>query len=247
MEIIRGDHESHFTIIANDVMRDSRLSFRARGIHHFLLSFPTGWRIDSTAIARAGKEGRDAIRSALKELEDCGYLIRVREQDDRGRWSTKAFITEIPSENRLPTPENPASDSPTVGDSGINRKNEIAKNEKKEDDEEADARRVVVDGLINEWWSAYKEKHGRIPTGKNAFFALRSTVNAAMTAGWSTSEIRQALRECSTVPSVAQFDRILTSTGSRRTAGEERLHRDLELLANIAQNASEAPLRELEK
>jgi hypothetical protein len=248
MEIIRGDHESHFTIIANDVMRDSRLSFRARGIHHFLLSFPTGWRIDSSAIARAGKEGRDAVRAALKELEECGYLIRQREQDERGRWSTRAYIKEIPmSENHFPMPENPTSGNPVVGDSGANRKNEITKNEI-QDDSEADSRRVVVDGLVNEWWQNYKDKHdGRVPTGKNAFFALRSTVSAALTAGWSSGEIRQALRECATVPSVSQFDRILTNSGSRRTAGEDRLSRDLDFLSKVALSAVEAPLRELEK
>jgi hypothetical protein len=243
MEIVRGDHESHFTIIANDVMRDSRLSFRARGIHHFLLSFPSGWRIDSNAIARAGKEGRDAVRSALRELEECGYLTRRREQDDRGRWSTRAYISEIP-ENQTPSPEKPASGFPVVGESGANTKNDESKNEILLS-VDTDPRRVVIDGLVDEWWQAYKSKHGRVPTGKNAFFALKSTVTAAMSAGWSSGEIRAALRECPTVPSVAQMDRLLTGSGARRSAGEDRLSRDLEYLANIAQSAGEARIREI--
>lgn len=239
MDIIRGEHSSHFTIISNDSMRDERLSFRARGIHHYLLSFPTGWKIDSTSIARAGKEGRDAIRNGLRELEAFGYIHRSQEHDASGRWTTKTTVYEVPM------PENPTSDNPVVGDSGRNTNNDV-KNEKKSlsvPNEQSDLATI----LANEWWENYKTKTGgKSPAGKRAWFALKAVITGSLSAGWSPADVGVALNACETIPSMAYFERILTRSGARRSAGEDRLHRDLEFLASVAENAGEAPMRSLE-
>lgn len=265
MQIIRGDHESHFTIISNQVMRDDRLSFRARGVHHYLLSFPTGWRIDSSTIARAGKEGRDAIRTALNELQEAGYLTRIREQDAQGRWRQVVVITEIPAmtsedsvdmrrvirfahdsthaDSQPPRPEKPNADNPVVGDSGLIRKND-EKNEKK-NPLPVDA---IIDHLADSWWLAYKHRTGgKTPVGKRAWFALRNVIRAALDAGWSPEDVEQALTRCETVPSASFFERALQGSGARRSAGEDRLRRDLDFLAKIAQSASEPPIRAIEQ
>lgn len=233
MEIIRGEHESHFTIVANEVMRDQRLSFKARGIHHFILSFPSGWRISATSISRAGREGRDAVLAGLKELEQFGYLHRERQQDDKGRWSTRVVVTEQPRTD-YPSSGEPKSGEPTVGDSGSITKTEIVKNVKKDIDKDS-----LPSVVASEWWEAYKARHdGKTPIGKRAWFALRSVVIAAVDSGWSVDDVRVALAKHDFVPSIGQLERSLTGSGARRTAGEDRLHRDLELLANVALSAN---------
>lgn len=79
MSIVRTPRpQSDFLIISNAVVRDENLSYRARGVLIDLLSRPDNWTTNADAIARRGKEGRDAIRTVLIELETAGYLVRQR-------------------------------------------------------------------------------------------------------------------------------------------------------------------------
>lgn len=249
MEIIRDKHESHFTIVANAVMRDHRLSFRARGIHHFLLSFPSGWRIDSNSIAAAGKEGRDAVRSALRELEDCGYLRRIKERDEQGRWVTRTYVSESPLETESPEPENPAPENPAVGEPAVGDIGPLRRTEKKtvmKDLSAVPATRSTADMIASEWWENYKRATGgKTPTGKRAWHALRAVTSGALDAGWSEAEVRRALSECSTIPTLAHLDRMLTRSGGKTSAGEDRLKRDLEFLATVVKASEGASPRSL--
>lgn len=85
--------------IARDVLQDVRLSYRARGVLASLLSRPDGWRTSSEQLARQGKEGREAVRTALKELETVGYLGRERVQDrDTGTWGWVWIVGQDPED-----------------------------------------------------------------------------------------------------------------------------------------------------
>lgn len=94
--IIRAQKNTNYTVINNTVLEDQRLSWRARGIAAYLLSKPDNWRIDHKHLWKAGKEGRDAVLTALKELEEAGYLHRVRRQDEDGKFSTEVVLYEEP-------------------------------------------------------------------------------------------------------------------------------------------------------
>jgi hypothetical protein len=88
----------HFVQIPNATLRDERLSFKARGVLAYILSHVDGWRADANDIADASTDGRTAVLSALKELEDKGYRKVARRQDDKGRWVTDVHWFETPAE-----------------------------------------------------------------------------------------------------------------------------------------------------
>lgn len=100
-----------FAMIANAALEDDRLTWRARGVLAYLLSRPEGWSTSAERLAAQspkGKEGRDAMRTVLAELEAAGYLLREKVQDARGRWSTGMVVYDSPAKN---TPEPPIVDT----------------------------------------------------------------------------------------------------------------------------------------
>lgn len=86
-----------FTTIRNTAVRDKHLSFRARGLLAWMLSHQTGRLITAAAMVDAGMEGRDSIRTALRELEAAKYIRRIRYADTTGQWFHEMTVTDLPT------------------------------------------------------------------------------------------------------------------------------------------------------
>lgn len=98
MSIIRSPRvESNFSVISNSVIRDTRLSYRARGVLLDILSRPDNWRVSADSLARTGSEGRHAILSALKELREIGYMRTERLRKENGRFETVSIVYDTPN------------------------------------------------------------------------------------------------------------------------------------------------------
>lgn len=167
--------DTHFTIIRNDVLRDNRLSYRARGLLAAILSRPDNWSIRADQLAIESKEGRGAVRTALNELRQCGYLKTVVRQVDAGRFVTEQVVYDIPQEfeeeecddindDNQPESENWISDSRTSGDrtsdSWSPLEESLRRNEKKKLEEETNntSATLVADVLFAEFWKAYPKR-----------------------------------------------------------------------------------------
>lgn len=182
--------DNHFTQVRNDVLRDDRLSFRARGILAAVLSYPDDWQTTSEALARSGAEGRDAIRTALTELETCGYLRRVKRQDERGRWSTQAVIYDTPEAPPVTVQDDlfsgtttedgfPGVGSPVIGKPGANRT--LATNTSPNGEGDGSKAKAPADLVATTIYEAM-DKMGN-------YMALRSVAGKALKAGHSPEAV----------------------------------------------------------
>jgi hypothetical protein len=113
MSIVRGPlPRRNFTVLDNPTIEDDRLSFRALGILTYLLSKPEGWRVNASMLSmNENREGRQAVSSALRQLEAAGYIERRRYQNERGHWITESTVYDTPVHHHSPAPGD-TSDTP---------------------------------------------------------------------------------------------------------------------------------------
>lgn len=97
MSLLRKRVRAGYTHVANELVDNRVLSFRARGIAIFLLSKPDDWEIKIEYLVTQGKEGREAVRAALKELAEHGFLMRDRVQDANGQMCTVTRVADYPA------------------------------------------------------------------------------------------------------------------------------------------------------
>ena len=105
-----------FTQISNAILNDAELSLKAKGLYAYLFSKPDGWIYHNAVILREIKEGRDAFRSAIIELEQAGYIRRETIKNRAGQVEgvNITFINpaDIPISEK-PTQEKPRAENPT--------------------------------------------------------------------------------------------------------------------------------------
>ena len=61
-----------------------------------MLFLPDNWIYSINGLIAVCKEGKKAIQSSIKELEDNNYLVRKKIQDDKGRINYRYDIFETP-------------------------------------------------------------------------------------------------------------------------------------------------------
>ena len=76
-----------YTCMSNYHMRDKRLSNKAIGLMCKMLSLPEDWDYSVSGLVFICKDGRDSINSALRELEEVGYLVRTPVKDEKNRFA----------------------------------------------------------------------------------------------------------------------------------------------------------------
>lgn len=96
MAVFRIEKTNNYTTMSNYHLRDKNISHKARGLLSYMLSLPDDWDYSVNGLVSLSKENIRAIRSGLKELEDCGYLIREKKKLNNGRFDYEYFIYEIP-------------------------------------------------------------------------------------------------------------------------------------------------------
>ena len=89
-----------FAMIANEVLNDKKLSFKAKGIYSFMFSKPNGWNFTIRSMAKQVKDGEDGIRSGLRELRQCGCIVYVKHTNGTGTYHLKTVISSCKKPKR---------------------------------------------------------------------------------------------------------------------------------------------------
>ena len=85
MAVFRIEKTRDYTVMANHHLKSRELTLKAKGLMSVLLSLPDDWDYTLAGLARISREGVDAIREAVKELERAGYVIRNRVRNEKGQ------------------------------------------------------------------------------------------------------------------------------------------------------------------
>ena len=107
MPVFRVSKNRDFTVIANSVFKDRRLSAKAKGILVEMLSLPENWDYTLKGLTTLFSDEIDSIRQGIKELEENGYIVRERKRDARGRLGGMEYVIyETPEKGFENTVEN---------------------------------------------------------------------------------------------------------------------------------------------
>ena len=81
MAIIRVVHDSGYTCISNNMLQDTTLSWKAKGLLSYMLTCTDNWDFNVEGLSHFSSDGYTATNTALKELIQKGYVTReqVRE------------------------------------------------------------------------------------------------------------------------------------------------------------------------
>ena len=114
MAVFRVARTKDYTVMSNYHLKDNRLSLKAKGLLSQMLSLPDNWDYTLTGLAKINRESKDAIRSAINELEAAGYVIRHQTTDKHGKFSTNEYLIYEHPPSVHPLSKEPSSGNPTA-------------------------------------------------------------------------------------------------------------------------------------
>lgn len=141
-----------FAQVANQVLNDNRLSWRAKGIFAYIQSKPEEWDFSSIRMALDAKDGRDSTREGIKELESVGYLVRQKLPD--GTLSMELFLPEIEEPETEKPSLDPETEKATDGKSHRRNISPISNKESYKERKNTSNKEVQVE--IPEWMNREK-------------------------------------------------------------------------------------------
>ena len=116
MSVVRAARRGRFTVLATALLRLASLSLRARGLWALCMSYPDDWEFRANhLLAQTEREGRDAVRTALRELESAGFARLVRQTTPDGRLGGSRWVVfeepqgDAPEGEPSPDPPAPSS------------------------------------------------------------------------------------------------------------------------------------------
>lgn len=185
-----------YTITDNQIIKDERLSWKARGIFQYLWAMPSDWNFYVDEVAKHSKDGIKALKSGLSELEKYGYLKRIMLRDEKGlfgemSWKlsdTGVFTASTkngPTDNTVDAKNGPTDNGTLLNKNNTNKKETLNKKNTKEilSSSHSTAAHEIVDYLNSKIGTHY-----RATTRKT-----QSLIKARMNEGFTIDDFKKVI------------------------------------------------------
>ena len=121
--------ENPFVMIDRRIFENDGLSLKAKGLLGYLLSRPDNWTICMADLVKRTKDGKASVRSAIEELENCGYVTKVQLRDGNLFNGYEYTVHELPL-----NPVNSTVDRKMENHISVNQKKENQKSDTNNND-----------------------------------------------------------------------------------------------------------------
>lgn len=102
-----------FTSVSNAILK-CHPSLKAIGLYFYIVQKPDDWNFSIGGTARQLQDGKESIQSAIRELEEIGFLTRKQNRNEDGTLGESVWeIRAIPSKNSGLTDDGKAADGLT--------------------------------------------------------------------------------------------------------------------------------------
>lgn len=95
MAVFRVHKTKDFTVMSNYHLRDSNLTLKAKGLLSVILSLPDDWKYSIAGLAAICKEGTSAVKTALQELTEAGYVTVTKLYPDQTQTGRIEYVYDI--------------------------------------------------------------------------------------------------------------------------------------------------------
>lgn len=95
---VQKNKDNPYVMLNKEFLNNQDLSLKAKGLLAYLLSLPDDWQIYESEIVKHHSDGKDSLRSAIKELIDSGYILRERIRNEKGQLQGSNYLVyEVPT------------------------------------------------------------------------------------------------------------------------------------------------------
>lgn len=104
--IFRKAHKAKWVTVDKGFIEDKDLSLKAKGMLLYLLSLPDDWKMYLAELVNHHKDGRDSVKSAIRELKDKHYVVFNQPTDERGKFTESVYLIYECPQTGFPLTEN---------------------------------------------------------------------------------------------------------------------------------------------
>jgi len=186
MKIFRVVKDQNYTTINNTIFKDKSISCKSKGFFATIMSLPPDWDFSVNGIKQILLEGKTSIYSSIDELEEHGYLTKIRSRDEKGNMCGIEYtFYETPMNKET----HPHSGFPYVDNPHADNQPQLSTNIIKDLNNKTNA--IDFDALL-----VFFNK----TTGKNLRLInpkTKAQFNARLKEGYTKEDVMKAIRNCS--------------------------------------------------